>query len=113
MSGESLEPLLRASIKNVKKQKQAALRATSSAAASNTQCNRVLAKLREYAPNFCPLPDLMDLRIAALSKRISELRRDGWIIELRDEWTGRERHTAYRLHGRLTDQKETQICATQ
>jgi hypothetical protein len=31
------------------------------------------------------------------TRRISELKAMGHVIELRDEWTGRQRRTAYRL----------------
>jgi hypothetical protein len=57
----------------------------------------VLDKLREYAPNFCPLPELMNLRCASLTRRLFELRKAGYQIDLHDEWVGRERHTSYRL----------------
>jgi hypothetical protein len=43
------------------------------------------------------LPAILRLGIACHTRRIHELRKAGHIIEIRDEWVGRERHTAYRL----------------
>ena len=62
-----------------------------------SQCDRILKLLTEYAPNFCPLPEILNLRIASHTRRIHELRKAGYKIELRDERVNGQRHTAYRL----------------
>ena len=69
-----------------------------------TQCARILTLLQHHAGEWVPLPRILDLRIACHSKRLSDLRREGWIIELNDVRFGKERHTMYRLLGKLSDQ---------
>lgn len=69
-----------------------------------SQCDRILALLREAKrwavaedEGWVPLPNIMRLGIASHTRRIHELRERGFEIAMRDEWTGRERHTAYKL----------------
>jgi hypothetical protein len=62
------------------------------------QAQRILNLLREYEGNWCPLPEIMRLGIASHTRRLFELRKR-FIIEMREEWVGHERHTAYRLVG--------------
>jgi hypothetical protein len=69
-----------------------------------SQASRILKLLQQYAPNAVPLPEILSLHVASYTRRLTELRRAGWIIETLDEWAGRERHTAYRLLGKLSDQ---------
>jgi len=59
-----------------------------------TQQQRLLS-----SGEWVSLPRILDLRIAKYGSRITELRRE-WDIELRDEWVGGQRRTAYRLAGR-------------
>jgi hypothetical protein len=61
------------------------------------QCERILKLLESYAPNFVPLPEILDLRIASHTRRIHELRKAGHVIEMREHREGMERHTEYRL----------------
>jgi len=61
------------------------------------QCQRILKLLQSYEGRFVPLPEILDLRIASYTKRLSELRASGCIIELHEERLGHERHTSYRL----------------
>jgi hypothetical protein len=72
------------------------------------QADRILALLQVSKGQWVSLPQIMDLHIACHTKRISELRRDGHIIELRDEYVhsfrGCVRHTSYRWLGRLSDE---------
>ena len=77
----------------------------------STQCERILREL-EYrksmvesghmGPAFawCPLPVILSLQIASHTRRIYELRQAGYVIEMRNEWQGRQRRTAYRLVAR-------------
>jgi Helix-turn-helix domain len=60
-----------------------------------SQAERILALLQSR--DWVPLPLILDLRIACHSKRIHELRRAGYNIEMRETRSGRVRHTAYRL----------------
>jgi Helix-turn-helix domain len=75
------------------------------------QADRILALLQAKEHCTYPwveLPDILSLRIASHTRRIYELRQDGWIIEMQDNWTRyedhSERHTRYRLLGRLSDE---------
>ena len=62
-----------------------------------TQQQRILSLLS--SGEWVSLPRILDLRIAKYGSRITELRRE-WEIELRDEWVGGQRRTAYRILGR-------------
>jgi len=72
-----------------------------------TQRARLLALLQSHGFSYSPkprygwvaLPEIMALGIASHTRRIHELRKE-WDIELRDEWVGGQRRTAYRLLGR-------------
>ena len=68
-----------------------------------TQANRILALLQAHKGEWVGLPKIQLLFIASHTRRIHELRADGWIIELQDTWVGRERHTSYRLRGHIKD----------
>jgi hypothetical protein len=72
------------------------------------QADRILALLQAHKGEWVELPRILALGIACYTKRLSELRRDGNLIELRDNWTKedafRVRHTAYRWLGKLSDQ---------
>jgi hypothetical protein len=63
------------------------------------QAQRILGLLEMCAERgqWCSLPQIMSLGIACHTRRIFELRKAGHVIELKDEWVGRERHVAYRL----------------
>jgi len=63
----------------------------------NPQSLRILKLLQSYNGNWVPLPEILDLRIACHTKRLSELRRAGHHIEIRDERVNGIRHTSYRL----------------
>ncbi len=73
-----------------------------------SQADRILALLQRWKGSWVTLPEILRLGIACHTKRISELRRAGHLIELRDNWTKedalRVRHTAYRWMGQLTDE---------
>ena len=60
-----------------------------------TQQDRILALLQ--SSEWLSLPEILDLRIAKYTNRISELRQQGHIIECSTEWVGRTRHSKYRL----------------
>ena len=71
-----------------------------------TQADRVLDVLANalfevpelYADyGWVPLPQLMDLRIASLTRRISDLRKRGFNVECKTEWIDGVRHSKYRL----------------
>lgn len=62
-----------------------------------TQQRRILALLERYSPNWCPLPEILDLHISQYGTRIRELRQQGFRIENRIEQVGRERHSWFRL----------------
>ena len=64
---------------------------------TNPQCARILTVLQTYPGIWVPLPVILNLFIANYRARISELRRAGYPIELRNEWVNGKRHTAYRL----------------
>jgi len=72
-----------------------------------TQRARLLALLQSHGFSYSPkprygwvaLPEIMALGIASHTRRIHELRKE-WEIELRDEWVGGQRRTAYRLVGK-------------
>ena len=86
--------------------KATAVRATSKSGATNypskanTQCARILAVLERAAKSgegWVSLPAILSLYIANYRMRITELRRAGHNIELKDERVDGQRHTAYRL----------------
>lgn len=63
----------------------------------DTQQKRILQLLRRYAPNWCPLPEILSLGVSQYNSRILELRRSGWTIENKVEQHGESRHSFYRL----------------
>jgi hypothetical protein len=67
-----------------------------------SQCDRLLNLL--LPGEWVELPRILDLRLGSHSRRMYELRQLGWIIETDEKWVHRERHTRYRLLGKLTDQ---------
>jgi helix-turn-helix protein len=69
-----------------------------------SQCDRILRLLRSYEGRFVPLPEILDLRIASHTRRIHELRKIGYDIEMHREVVNGQTHTAYRL---LEPQLET------
>jgi hypothetical protein len=68
------------------------------------QSDRILALLQRYPGDFVPLPMILDLRIASYTRRLHELREDGWLIETIH--LGKH-HTAYALRGRLSDEAKS------
>ena len=83
-----------------------AVRATSKSAASNpvprksdslNQRERIIVLLAMNQGAWVSLPEILSLYIANYRARISELRKEGHPIELKDEWVDGQRHTAYRL----------------
>jgi hypothetical protein len=63
----------------------------------NPQAKRILAVLENFGGDWVPLPRILKLFIANYRMRITELRRAGYNIELKDERVDGQRHTAYRL----------------
>ena len=62
-----------------------------------SQCKRILDLLLAEAPNEVSLTALMDLRIASLTRRISDLRAQGYRIENRKQVVDGVTHSWYRL----------------
>jgi len=62
-----------------------------------TQAQRIFDLLQRHEGRWVPLPQILQLFIANYRARITELRRAGHCIELRDEHVGGQRRTAYRL----------------
>jgi hypothetical protein len=60
-----------------------------------TQQKRILSLLESR--EWVPLPMMLDLRIACYTRRISELREQGFVIECETEWREGIRHSKYRL----------------
>jgi Txe/YoeB family toxin of Txe-Axe toxin-antitoxin module len=63
----------------------------------NPQALRILKKLQEYEGRFVPLPEILSMFIGSYTRRITEIRRAGYNVELKDERVNGQRHTAYRL----------------
>jgi hypothetical protein len=63
----------------------------------NPQAQRILKKLQEYEGRWVPLPEILAMFIGSYTRRLTEIRRAGYNVELKNEWDGRTRHTAYRL----------------
>jgi hypothetical protein len=63
----------------------------------DTQQKRILNLLRNYAPNWVPLPEILALGIGQYNARLLELRRSGYQIENKVEVHGEVRHSFYRL----------------
>lgn len=59
------------------------------------QQGRILALLQ--SKDVVTLPEIMDLRIACHTKRLSELRKMGYDIRCETEWIGGIRHSKYHL----------------
>lgn len=64
-----------------------------------TQTARVLSLLQ--SKDVVTLPELLDLRIASLTRRVSDLRAQGWLIECSETRVGKQRRTSYRLVGNV------------
>ena len=62
-----------------------------------SQCKRILDLLLAEAPNEVTLATLMNLRIASLTRRISDLRAQGYRIENRKQVVDGVTHSWYRL----------------
>ena len=62
-----------------------------------TQCMRLLALLQSKP--VVTLPEIMELRLASHSRRISDLRKLGYDIICHDEYVDGQRHTKYELRG--------------
>jgi hypothetical protein len=60
------------------------------------QYERLLTYFTYHRGEWIPLPNLMNLRMASLTKRISELRAAGHVIQIREKRVGPERHVEYR-----------------
>jgi hypothetical protein len=73
----------------------------------HTQAEMILRQLeifagsRTEADQWCPLPCIMALGIACYTRRISDLRKRGHVIECRKEYVDGQMRTAYRLVGKL------------
>lgn len=68
------------------------------------QSHRILSKLKSAHGRFVPMPTLSRIGsgkrngwCASFTKRVSELRNDGHVIQVRDEYKRGQRHTAYAL----------------
>ena len=62
-----------------------------------SQCDRLLALITSYGEFGCPLPEILDLRIANYRARISELREQNYRLDCETEWVDGVRHSKYRL----------------
>jgi hypothetical protein len=60
-----------------------------------TQADRLLRLLE--SKEWVTLPEILDLRIACHTRRISELREQGHDIECEKTWVNGVQHTRYRL----------------
>jgi hypothetical protein len=77
------------------------------------QGERILRLLRSYEGNWCPLPEILDLRIASHTRRIHELRKK-YCIDMRDEWVDGHRYVWYRLMANIMEPpKEPEIYVAQ
>lgn len=64
-----------------------------------SQCDRLLALIKSYGSFGCPLPEIMKLGIACHTRRIFELRKQGYNIQCETEWVNGIRHSRYKLTG--------------
>ena len=62
-----------------------------------TQCERLLALLQSKP--VVTLPEIMELRIASHTRRLSDIRKMGYDIICHDEYLDGQRHTKYELRG--------------
>jgi hypothetical protein len=60
-----------------------------------TQCRRLLSLLE--GGRWIGLPEIMDLRLASHTRRLHELRKQGHIIQIDDQWVSGRRQVRYRL----------------
>lgn len=74
------------------------------------QKNRVLGLLE--SKEWVSVALILDLRVASYTRRLTDLKREGYIIERREKRVGRQRYSEYRLLGKLTDQSkvEERLC---
>ena len=63
----------------------------------DTQCEKLLALLKSKP--IVGLPEILDLHIASHTRRISDLRKQGYDIICHDEYVDGQRHTKYELRG--------------
>ena len=61
------------------------------------QEQRILNLLLNHKGEWVELFSILSLNIACHTRRIHELRKRGYQIEMRDSWVGRQRRTAYRI----------------
>jgi hypothetical protein len=61
------------------------------------QADRLLEFFKARAGRWVPLPDILALGMASHTRRIHELRKDGWAIEMKSTRVGQARHTEYML----------------
>jgi hypothetical protein len=63
----------------------------------NPQAQRILKKLQEYEGRWVPLPEILSMFIGSYTRRMTEIRRAGFNVALKDERVNGQRHTSYRL----------------
>ena len=66
-----------------------------------SQCDRILALITSYGEFGCPLPEILDLRIANYRARISELRAQRFDIRCETKWVDGIQHSRYKFCGQL------------
>ena len=74
-----------------------------------TQCDRLIRLFESRSLGaLVALPEILDLRIASYTKRIHELRSQGYLIEMVEGKRSKEgkRFIYYQLLGKLSNQKQ-------
>ena len=69
---------------------------------SRSQCDRLLALLTSYGEFGCPLPEILNLRIASFTRRMSDLRKLGWRIDCEKTCVDGIYHSRYTLRGPIS-----------
>ena len=72
------------------------------------QADRILALLQANQGREVSLPAIMSLGIASHTRRIFELREQGYLIEKSERYVGHQRHVSYTLRGRLSNEAKAQ-----
>lgn len=61
------------------------------------QAQRILELLLNHKGEWVELWRILQLGIGSHTRRIHELRSEGWAIEMHESWHGKQRRTAYRI----------------
>ena len=66
-------------------------------ATRSSQHDKILALLRSYHGEWCPLPEILKLMISQYGRAVNDLRKMGYVIENKTQWEGRTRKSWFKI----------------